>query len=111
MADSAALAVFAARFSVECMAEQKTMVQTEIVADGVAYLLAQDQDLAGLKRRIEDAVKTAGTFVDFVVVGNRQVSILITPHSRVSTHVATVLFDERDTGDVDFPFGGYYDVL
>jgi hypothetical protein len=39
------------------------------------------------------------------------VSILITPHSRVSTHVATVLFDERDTGDVDFPFGGYYDAL
>jgi len=25
--------------------------------------------------------------------------------------VATVLFDARDTGDVDFPYGGHYDLL
>ncbi len=97
--------------NVECMAEQKTMVQTEILADGVTYLLAQDQDLDDLKRRIEEAITTAGTFVDFVVVGNRQVSLLITPRSRMSISLATVLFDARDTGDVDFPFGGHYDLL
>ncbi|MFJ2542457.1 hypothetical protein [Microbacterium sp. NPDC087589] len=93
------------------MADQKTMIQTEIRAAGVTYPLAQDQDLDGLKRRIEEALTTAGTFVDFVVVGNRQVSLLITPHSQVAITVATVLFDARDTGDVDFPFGGHYDLL
>ncbi|NKF33739.1 hypothetical protein HER21_45775 [Pseudomonas sp. BGM005] len=49
--------------------------------------------------------------MDFVVVGNRQVSVLITQHSRVTISVATVAFDERDTGDLDFPYGGYYDIL
>jgi phosphosulfolactate synthase (CoM biosynthesis protein A) len=93
------------------MPDQKTMIQTEIRADGVTYLLAQDQDLGELKRRIEDAIATAGRFVDFVVVGNRQVSLLVTPRSQVSIAVATVLFDARDTGDVDFPYGGHYDLL
>lgn len=93
------------------MAEQQTMVQTEILADGIPYRLAQDQDLGELKRRIEEAVTTAGTFVEFVVVGNREVSLLITPRSQVSVNVSTVLFDARDTGDVDFPFGGHYDLL
>lgn len=85
------------------------MMQTEIVLDGESYLLAQIQDLGDVKHRIEEAVKTAGRFVDFVVVGNREVSVLITPHSRVSISVSTVLFDARDTGDVDFPYGGFYD--
>lgn len=93
------------------MADQKTMIQTEIRADGVTYLLAQDQDLGALKRRIEEAIATAGTFVDFVIVGNRQVSLLVTPRSQVTISVATVLFDARDTGDVDFPYGGHYDLL
>ena len=93
------------------MADQKTMIQTEVRADGVTYLLAQDQDLGELKRRIEDAIATAGRFVDFVVVGNRQVSLLVAPRSQVSIAVATVLFDARDTGDVDFPYGGHYDLL
>lgn len=93
------------------MAEQTTMIQTELLADGVTYPLAQDQDLDELKRRIEDATATPGTFVDFVVVGNRRVSVLVTPHSKVTIAVATVLFDPRDTGDVEFPFGGHFDLL
>lgn len=97
--------------NVEYMGEQKTMLQTEILADGVTYLLAQDQDLDDLKRRIEEAITMAGTFVDFVVVGNRQVSLLVTPRSRMSISVTTVLFDARDTGDVHFPYGGHYDLL
>ena len=85
------------------------MMQTEIVLDGESYLLAQVQDLGDVKRRIEEAVKTPGKFVDFVVVGNREVRVLINPRSRVALSVSTVLFDSRDTGDVDFPFGGFYD--
>ena len=87
------------------------MMRTEIVLDGESYLLAQIQDLGDVKRRIEEAVKSSGRFVDFVVVGNREVSVLITPHSRVTISVSTVLFDSRDTGDVDFPYGGFFDSL
>ncbi len=85
------------------------MMRTEMVLDGESYLLAQLQDLGDVKRRIEEAVKSSGRFVDFVVVGNREVSVLITPYSRVTISVSTVLFDSRDTGDVDFPYGGFFD--
>lgn len=87
------------------------MIQTQVTFDSTSYLLAQDQDIDELRHRIEDAVRSSGAFVDFVVVGNRRVSVLITQHSRVSISVATVAFDERDTGDLDFPYGGYYDAL
>ena len=93
------------------MSEAQTMVQTEVNFDGVSYLLSQDQDVHDLRDRIENAVKTPGTFVDLVVVGNRAVSVLVTPRSHVSISVATVAFDARDTGDVDYPYGGYYDML
>lgn len=93
------------------MSEAQTMVQTEVNFDGVSYLLSQDQDVHDLRKRIESAVKTPGTFVDLVVVGNRAVSVLVTPRSRVAISVATVPFDARDTGDVDYPYGGYYDML
>lgn len=99
------------RRSVPVMTSAKTMIQTEAIFDSASYLLAQDQDVADLRRRIEDAARTPGLFVDFVVVGNRQVSVLITQHSRVTISVSTVAFDERDTGDLDFPYGGYYDIL
>ncbi len=87
------------------------MIQTEAIFDSVSYLLAQDQNVADLRHRIEAAVKTSGTFVDFVVVGNRQVSVLITQRSRVTISTATVAFDERDTGDIEYPYGGYYDLI
>lgn len=87
------------------------MVQTEVTFDGTSFLLSQDQDVGDLRRRIEEAVNTAGTFVDLVVVGNRLVSVLITPRSHVTISVATVAYDARDTGDLDYPYGGYYDVI
>ncbi|WP_314424035.1 hypothetical protein [uncultured Microbacterium sp.] len=93
------------------MTQTKTMIQTEAIFDSVSYFLAQDQDVADLRRRIEDAVGTSGSFVHLVVVGNRQVSVLVTPHSRVTISVSTVAFDERDTGDTEYPYGGYYDMI
>lgn len=93
------------------MDAMKTMVQTEIVIDGVSSLLAQDQDIAELRRQIEDAVASTGRFVDFVVVGNRSVAALITPSSRVHISVSTVQFDPRDTGDVDHPYGSMFDLI
>ncbi|AKV87012.1 hypothetical protein SOM10_07805 [Microbacterium sp. CFBP9023] len=93
------------------MTDGETMIQTEIVFDGSSYLLAQDQNIDDLRERIESATKTAGTFVDMVVVGNRAVSVLITPTTQVTISVATVAYDPRDTGDVDFPYTGFYDEL
>lgn len=93
------------------MTEVETMIQTEIVFDGSSYLLAQDQDVDDLRDRIEAATKTTGTFVHMVVVGNRTVSVLITPSTQVTISTAAVPYDPRDTGDVDFPFSGFYDAL
>lgn len=87
------------------------MVQTEVIFDGTSFLLSQDQDVGDLKARIEEAARGTGTFVDLVVVGNRSVSVLITPRSHVTISVATVAYDARDTGDVDYPYGGYYDLI
>lgn len=93
------------------MTNGETMTQTEVVFDGSRFLLAQDQDVDDLRRRIEAAAKTAGTFVDMVVVGNKAVSVLITQSTQVTISVATVAYDPRDTGDVDFPYSGYLDAM
>lgn len=87
----------------------QTMVQTAIVIDGSSSLLAQDQDIDDLRQRIEAATASTGRFVDFVVVGNRTLSVLITARSRVMISTSTVHFDPRDTGDVAAPFGGLFD--
>ncbi|WP_238439513.1 hypothetical protein [Microbacterium sp. JZ31] len=91
------------------MTEMHTMVRTEIRINGESFLLAQGQDLAALKKQIVDAAHSLGDFVEFVVVGNRSVSALITHASQVVMSVATVLVDPRDTGDPDAPFGGLFD--
>lgn len=93
------------------MSNSQTMIQTEVIFDGTSFLLAQDQDIPGFRRQIEAATRTSGTFVDFTVVGNREVSVLVTPRSRVTISTAAVAYDARDTGDLDFPFGGFYDEM
>ncbi|MCR2763337.1 hypothetical protein NQ152_07410 [Microbacterium sp. zg.B48] len=91
------------------MSDAKTMVRTTITVGESVYLLAQTQDFEGLQRRIEKALDDGGRFVEFVVVGNRTVSTLITGSQSVTFLVETVPFDDRDTGDVDYPFGGFHD--
>jgi hypothetical protein len=92
------------------MSEIATMVRTEVGIDGRSYYLAQGQDIEDLKRRIEECARSAAAFVTFTVVGNRAVSVLITPASRVVLSVETVQVDPRDTGDEEAPFGGFFDV-
>lgn len=93
------------------MADMQTMVRTEISINGRDYFLAQGQDLDALRQAIEDASHSDGQFVDFVVVGNRTVSILVTPRTEVVISVETVQFDSRDTGDSEEPYGGFYDII
>lgn len=91
------------------MGDATTMVRTEVTIDGRSALLAQGEDVDDLKRRLEAAATGQGTFVDFVVVGNRGVSVFVSPRSRIVITVATVQFDPRDTGDEEAPFGGFFD--
>lgn len=93
------------------MGESKTMVQTEAIIDGVTSLLAQGQDIEEVMRQIEAAAATSGRFVHLVVAGNRKVSVLVTPNTRASISVATVLHDDRDDGDLSAPYGGFYDLV
>lgn len=90
------------------MSDTQTMVRTEMVVNGISYFLAQHHDLGDLKQRIE-AAHNSGKFVDFVVVGNRTVSVLISPGTTVVFSVETVEYDGRDTGDDSHPYGGDFD--
>jgi len=69
-----------------------------------SYALAQNADLATIRSDMEAAVQAGGLFVDLVVVGNRAVSVLVTPGIPIVIDQEQVEDDGRDTGDVDRPF-------
>ncbi|MFS0732253.1 hypothetical protein [Microbacterium jepli] len=92
------------------MDTQKSMVRHSIAIDDVTFLLAQEQDVPALKTAIEGAAGTSGTFVNFTVVGDRGVSVLVTGTSRVVIAEETVAFDARDTGDIEALFGDFFDI-
>lgn len=91
------------------MSGAQTMVRTQMAVNDAVFALAQGQDLDDLRRRIETAVDLGGRFVSFIVVANRQVSILFSPGTNVALSVETVMYDERDDGNLDVPFGGFFD--
>lgn len=93
------------------MSEMRTMVRTQVAVNDVGFLLAQGQDVDQLKEAIEAAVRTGPRFVEFIVVGNRSVSILVSAATQVVISVDTVKFDHRDNGDDSAPFGGSFDLL
>ena len=92
------------------MSDMKTMVRTEISVNGRSYYLAPDQSARTLRTGMEAAVRAGGGFVDFTEVGNRIVNVLVTSTSQVVFTTETVQFDSRDTGDLDVPYGGLYDL-
>lgn len=85
-------------------------VRTTVEIDGTSMPLAPGQDLEKLKRRFEAAGATTGSFVDFTVVGDRRVSALISPGTRILIWVVTVQ-NERGDEDESVPFGEFYDDL
>ncbi|WP_026096047.1 hypothetical protein [Microbacterium sp. B19] len=85
------------------------MIRTQMAVNDTVFALAQGQDISSLKAAIETAVAQGGRFASFVVVGNREVSVLFSPHTSVAFSVETAAFDERDDGDADIPFGGFFD--
>ncbi|MFD5214949.1 hypothetical protein [Microbacterium sp. NPDC058345] len=92
------------------MDAMQTMERVEILIDGVSAMLAQDQDLEALMQRLAAASNGPAQFVEFVVVGNRRVRVLVTEHTRIRISSARVQFDPRDTGDEEAPWGGLYDM-
>lgn len=92
------------------MDQMKTMQRTEVIIDGVSAFLAQDEDVDRLLTRIEAAANGRAAFVDFVVVGNRRLRVLVGPGSRVTVATSAVRYDPRDNGDETFPWGGHFDV-
>lgn len=89
----------------------QTMARTRIALNESEFFLAQGEDAVELRGRIEEAIQTGGGFVEFTVVGNRSVSVLISSVTHVVISVETVDFDPRDTGDSAVPYGGEYDLL
>ena len=89
----------------------QTVEQLTISFGDTQYLLAQGQDYELLQRNIEKAIRAGGGFVEFIVVGNRKVSALMTGRQLVMLTVGTVLLDDRDTGDVGEPYGGFFDLI
>ncbi|PRB17404.1 hypothetical protein [Microbacterium sp. MYb62] len=76
----------------------QTIARTRMVVDEVGFFLAPGQDVADLKHRIVEALRAGGAFVEFDVVGDDSVSILVS----ASTHVVISL----ESVDVDVGVGG-----
>ncbi|AOX66223.1 hypothetical protein BJK06_11055 [Curtobacterium sp. BH-2-1-1] len=55
------------------------MLVTKIRIDGQIFFLDPGQDVDALKAAIQDAARTAPTFVEFDTVGHGLVSVLVTP--------------------------------
>lgn len=93
------------------MSEMRTMVRTHVTVDDVRFLLAEGEDVDALKEKIESAVRSGPSFVEFAVAGNRSVSVLMSGATQVVISVETVPSDWRDDGDDVTPFGAAYDLL
>jgi hypothetical protein len=91
--------------------ETATMVSAHVAVDGRGFLLAQGEDLGALKGRIEGAAHDGGKFVDFMIVGDRLVSIFVTTGTHIVISISTAEFDASDDGDDSAPFGGEFDLM
>ena len=80
------------------------MIRTTVTIEGKSYGLSQGEDVAALKEASTRAAQDGGGLIDFVVVGNRSVSALVSPGVPVIFEEIEVPDDERDTGDVHEPW-------
>ena len=71
---------------------------------GTNFFLAQGRDVDETKDAVVSAIRSGGDLVDFVVYGNVEVSVLVTPGVPVIFRSEEVEVDERDTGDLAQPF-------
>ena len=76
-----------------------------LIDDDDSIPLEHDQDIGDLKRRIEQAAAKS-RFVDFRTAEGAEVSVLLTPHSRVRIAVLPLRLEVLDT-----PQSGGFDDL
>ena len=67
-----------------------------LIDDDDSIPLERDQDIGDLKRRIEQAAEKS-RFVDFRTAEGAEVSVLLTPHSRVRIAVLPFRLEALDT--------------
>jgi hypothetical protein len=75
---------------------------------GTTHYLAQGHEVDDVKRDVVAAARAGGDLVDFVVYGNAEISVLVTPGVPIVFSSEEVGEDPRDDGDVDqrfHPFG------
>ncbi|MFJ4036467.1 hypothetical protein ACIPVB_00160 [Microbacterium sp. NPDC090007] len=65
------------------MNEPGTETQTLLAVDDATYVLAPEEQVGDLVRRIEAAVHDGGRFERFSVAGGREVRVLFGRHTRV----------------------------
>jgi hypothetical protein len=83
------------------------MQRSSLTVAGQTYVLAQGQDLVGVKAATVAAVRANGDLVDLVVYGNQFVSVLVSPGVALvfsSQDIDDDAMDDRDTGNVLAPF-------
>lgn len=87
----------------------RVMIRTHLKIDGDTYALSQGTDIEELKDQVRTCIASGGDFLEFVVVGNRLVSVFVSRRTRVVFSIETVRHDSRDTGDREHPYGGFFD--
>lgn len=80
------------------------MQQTTIAIGDMQFALAQNSDIGHLKATALAAVRSGAGLLDFTVVGNRVVSVLLPAGTIVVFTTGEVPEDHRDSGDLDFPY-------
>lgn len=93
------------------MSEMRTIVRTHVVVNDVGFVLAPGQDVDALKAEIESAARSGPRFVEFLVVGDRPVSVLMSAVTQIVISVDTIPIDQRADHDDIAPFGSAYDLL
>lgn len=93
------------------MSEMRTMVRTHVAVNDIGFVLAPGQDVDALKGEIESAARSGPRFVEFLVLGDRSVSVLMSAATQIVISVDTVPVDPRGDHDDIAPFGSAYDLL
>ena len=93
------------------MSELRTMVRTQVTVNDVGFILAPGQDVDRLKEEIASAAQSGPRFVEFVVVGDRSVSVLVSVGTPIVISVDNVTVHQGDDDDDTAPFGSAYDLV
>lgn len=76
-----------------------TMRRTTLSIDGRRFLLAMSFDTEALEKRLVEAVRNRGDMVEFVVAGDREVCVLVSPGVAVILEHEDIPVEDPDAED------------